>query len=80
MQILIPYSWRFSHMPTCYVCDCEITENNTYREHNIVQTSIENVFKGIEEGSTINEDDYIRLIDNVSEKFAHFLNFKNRNF
>jgi hypothetical protein len=67
-------------MPTCYVCDCEITENNTYREHNIVQTSIENVFKGIEEGSTINEDDYIRLIDNVSEKFAHFLNFKNRNF
>ena len=47
---------------------------------NIVQTSIENVFKGIEEGSTINEDDYIRLIDNVSEKFAHFLNFKNRNF
>jgi len=47
---------------------------------NIVQTSIENVFKGIEEGSTINEDDYIRLIDNFLEKFAHFLNFKNRNF
>jgi len=23
-------------MPNCYVCDCEITENNTYREHIIL--------------------------------------------
>ncbi|MBD2295493.1 hypothetical protein H6G06_18960 [Anabaena sphaerica FACHB-251] len=23
-------------MPTCYVCDCEITENNTYEEHIIL--------------------------------------------
>ncbi|MBS9390160.1 MAG: hypothetical protein HEQ33_15220 [Dolichospermum sp. WA123] len=47
----------------------------------LYNANIENVFKGIEEGSTINEDDYIRLIDNVSENFAHFLlNFKNRNF
>lgn len=36
MQILIPYSWKFFYMPTCYVCDCEITENNTYREHIIL--------------------------------------------
>ncbi len=52
------------------------------KEHlsNMVQTSFENVFKGIEEGSTISEDDYIRLIDNLSEKFAHFLDFKNKSF
>jgi hypothetical protein len=70
---------KFKDALTEFIC---FTDEKQSKKHisNMVQTSLENVFKGIEEGSTIGEDDYIRLIDNISEKFAHFLYFKNNSF
>lgn len=47
---------------------------------NMVQSSITDVFKDIEEGATISEDDLRAVINNLSENMAKFIYFKNNVF